>query len=63
MGVRESDTGLAPANLWDIAADKQRQGEHPLLVARCQTIIKAGELTPAPERQEKADDFSEPTNR
>jgi len=44
MGVRESDTGLAPANLWDIAADKQRQGEHPLLVARCQTIIKAGKL-------------------
>jgi len=44
MGVRESDTGLAPANLWDLAADKQRQGEHPLQVARCQTIIKAGKL-------------------
>ena len=42
MGVRESDTGLASANLWDTAADKQRQGEHPLQVARCQTIIKAG---------------------
>lgn len=41
MGVRESDTGLASANLWDTAADKQRQGEHPLQVARCQTIIKA----------------------
>lgn len=43
MGVRESDTGLAPPNLWDIPADKQRQGEHPLQVARCQTIIKAGQ--------------------
>lgn len=41
MGVRESDTGLAPANLWDIPADKQRSGR-PLQVARCQTIIKAG---------------------
>ncbi|WVO21614.1 hypothetical protein I312_105052 [Cryptococcus bacillisporus CA1280] len=40
MGVRESDTGLAPANLWDIPADKQRSGR-PLQVARCQTIIKA----------------------
>ncbi|KIR27692.1 26S protease regulatory subunit 7 [Cryptococcus deuterogattii 99/473] len=33
MGVRESDTGLAPANLWDIPADKQRSGR-PLQVAR-----------------------------
>lgn len=51
MGVKESDTGLAPANLWDTMADKQRQGEHPLQVARCQTIIRAGELnrsTPDP---------------
>ena len=45
MGVRESDTGLASANLWDTAADKQRQGEHPLQVARCQTIIKASKLS------------------
>lgn len=43
MGVKESDTGLAPANLWDTTADKQRQGEHPLQVARCQTIIRASE--------------------
>jgi 26S proteasome regulatory subunit T1 len=43
MGVRESDTGLASANHWDTAADKQRMGEHPLQVARCQTIIKASE--------------------
>jgi 26S proteasome regulatory subunit T1 len=42
MGVRESDTGLASANLWDVPADKQRQGQHPLQVARCQTIIRAG---------------------
>jgi 26S proteasome regulatory subunit T1 len=34
MGVKESDTGLAPPNLWDIPADKQRMGEeHPLQVA------------------------------
>jgi len=44
MGVKESDTGLAPANLWDTTADKQRQGEHPLQVARCQTIIRASEF-------------------
>jgi hypothetical protein len=43
MGVRESDTGLASPNLWDTAADRQRQGEHPYQVARCQTIIKASE--------------------
>ncbi|CAD6967225.1 unnamed protein product [Tilletia controversa] len=38
IGVKESDTGLAPPNLWDIAADKQQQ---PLQVARCTKIIKA----------------------
>lgn len=43
MGIKESDTGLAPANLWDTTADKERQGEHPLQVARCQTIIRARE--------------------
>ena len=32
-GVKESDTGLAPPNLWDIPADKQRmQEEQPLQV-------------------------------
>ncbi|WVN89916.1 uncharacterized protein L203_105146 [Cryptococcus depauperatus CBS 7841] len=46
MGVRESDTGLAPANLWDIPADKQRSGR-PYQVARCQTIIKASNPLPA----------------
>ena len=42
MGVRESDTGLASPNLWDVAADAQRHGEKTLQVARCQTIIRAG---------------------
>jgi uncharacterized lipoprotein NlpE involved in copper resistance len=33
LGVKELDTGLAPPNLWDIPADKQRMGEeHPLQV-------------------------------
>lgn len=32
-GVKESDTGLAPPALWDIAADKQAmQSEQPLQV-------------------------------
>ena len=40
-GVKESDTGLAPPNLWDLPADKQRMGEeHPLQVARCTKIIR-----------------------
>lgn len=39
-GVKESDTGLAPHHLWDIAADRQRMSEeHPLQVARCTKII------------------------
>jgi 26S proteasome regulatory subunit T1 len=42
MGVKESDTGLAPPNLWDLAADRQRMAqEQPLQVARCTKIIKA----------------------
>ena len=44
MGVKESDTGLAPPNLWDIPADKRRMAEeHPLQVARCTKIIQGGE--------------------
>ncbi|KAJ1343672.1 26S protease regulatory subunit 7 [Batrachochytrium salamandrivorans] len=44
MGVKESDTGLAPPNLWDIPADKQRMHEEQVLqVARCTKIIQAGE--------------------
>jgi 26S proteasome regulatory subunit T1 len=43
IGVKESDTGLAPPNLWDVAADKQRlQQEQPLQVARCTKIIQGG---------------------
>ncbi|KAF9578565.1 26S proteasome regulatory subunit 7 [Lunasporangiospora selenospora] len=42
IGVKESDTGLAPPALWDIPADKQRMGEEqPLQVARCTKIIEA----------------------
>ena len=34
-GIKESDTGLAPPALWDLAADKQSlQSEQPLQVAR-----------------------------
>jgi 26S proteasome regulatory subunit T1 len=40
IGVKESDTGLAPPHLWDIAADRQRMAEEqPLQVARCTKII------------------------
>src|ERR1700722_239832 len=38
-GVKESDTGLASPNLWDLAGDRQRMEEHPLQVARCTKII------------------------
>lgn len=44
IGIKESDTGLAAPNLWDIPVDKQRLGEeHPLQVARCTKIISAAE--------------------
>ncbi|KAH8833500.1 P-loop containing nucleoside triphosphate hydrolase protein [Flagelloscypha sp. PMI_526] len=44
LGVKESDTGLASPNLWDLAADRQRMGEeHPLQVARCTKIIPVDE--------------------
>ncbi|KAI8998917.1 26S proteasome subunit P45 [Trametes punicea] len=40
LGVKESDTGLASPNLWDLPADRQRMSEeHPLQVARCTKII------------------------
>ncbi len=40
QGVKESDTGLASPNLWDLLADRQRMGEdHSLQVARCTKII------------------------
>ena len=41
IGVKESDTGLAPPALWDLMADKARLGEeHPLQVARCTKIMQ-----------------------
>ncbi|WKT39204.1 hypothetical protein QSH57_001023 [Fusarium oxysporum f. sp. vasinfectum] len=40
IGVKESDTGLAPPHLWDVAADRQRMSEEqPFQVARCTKII------------------------
>jgi 26S proteasome regulatory subunit T1 len=48
MGVKESDTGLAPPNLWDLKADEERaRSEQSLQVARCTKIIKAGSDKPA----------------
>jgi len=46
-GIKESDTGLAPPALWDLAADKQAmQSEQPLQVARCTKIINADSEDP-----------------
>lgn len=46
IGIKESDTGLAPPHLWDVMADKQRMNEEaPLQVARCTKIIVGGEST------------------
>lgn len=40
VGVKESDTGLAPPSQWDLVSDKQMmQEEQPLQVARCTKII------------------------
>lgn len=44
MGIKESDTGLAPRNLWDLNMDKSRIGEGKAFqVARCTKIIKVDE--------------------
>lgn len=41
MGVKETDTGLAPPHLWDLEADRMRGNEGGTLqVARCTKIIK-----------------------
>ncbi|EDK43590.1 26S protease regulatory subunit 7 [Lodderomyces elongisporus NRRL YB-4239] len=41
IGIKESDTGLAPPHLWDVLGDKQRmQEEQSLQVARCTKIIE-----------------------
>jgi 26S proteasome regulatory subunit T1 len=43
IGIKESDTGLAPPSQWDLVADKQSmQEEQPLQVARCTKIIDKG---------------------
>ncbi|RKP05896.1 26S protease regulatory subunit 7 [Thamnocephalis sphaerospora] len=40
IGVKETDTGLAPPNLWDLPGDRQRMHEEqPLQVARCTKVI------------------------
>jgi len=40
IGIKESDTGLAPPSQWDLVQDKQMmQEEQPLQVARCTKII------------------------
>lgn len=44
VGIKESETGLAPTSQWDLIADKQMmQEEQPLQVARCTKIINAGQ--------------------
>jgi len=43
IGIKESDTGLAPPSQWDLVADKQTMAEdQPLQVARCTKIIDKG---------------------
>jgi 26S proteasome regulatory subunit T1 len=40
IGIKESDTGLAPPSQWDLEGDKQMtKQEQPLQVARCTKII------------------------
>jgi 26S proteasome regulatory subunit T1 len=43
VGIKESNTGLAPPHLWDVMADKQNMESQPLQVARCTKIIKSDE--------------------
>ncbi|KAI0075457.1 26S proteasome subunit P45 [Panus rudis PR-1116 ss-1] len=51
LGVKESDTGLASPNLWDLLADRMRMAEeHPLQVARCTKIIPVDEAAAAAAR-------------
>lgn len=43
-GIKESDMGLANPSMWDLAADKQMQGqEQSLLVGRVKQIINPGD--------------------
>lgn len=36
-GVKETDTGLAPPNLWDLQADKMMMQEEQPLQVRCRS--------------------------
>lgn len=47
-GVKESDTGLSPPNLWDLNADRKRISEQALHVARCTKIFSFPD-DPAPK--------------
>lgn len=50
-GVKETDTGLAAPNLWDLMADRQLMGEMSTLqVARCTKIIPMDEEAAAAAR-------------
>lgn len=43
LGIRESDTGLAPPSQWDLVADKMMLSySQPLQIARCTKIINPG---------------------
>merc|ERR1719276_17303 len=43
IGIKESDTGLAPPSQWDLEGDKQMmKQQQPLQVARCTKIIDPG---------------------
>merc|ERR1719502_1293038 len=43
IGIKESDTGLAPPSQWDLEGDKQMmKQEQPLQVARCTKILDPG---------------------
>merc|ERR1719262_1179279 len=43
IGIKESDTGLAPPSQWDLEGDKQMmKQEQALQVARCTKILDPG---------------------
>ena len=49
VGVKETETGLAPPSQWDLQSDKLKlQREAPLIVARCLKIYQ-GQPTPEEE--------------
>ncbi|PCH38305.1 26S proteasome subunit P45 [Wolfiporia cocos MD-104 SS10] len=51
LGIKESDTGLAPPNLWDLPADRARMTqEQSLQVARCTKIIPMDPVAAAAAR-------------